>query len=435
MKRVTASRLICLITVSLLGLACEQPTNQSPALSHSVSAAASQVPRSIDEVFAEIAELEPAFGGLFFDTATNQPVLVLTNREAEMSARNAIARIAPELSNLSSAAMLTREAEYGFSELYQWKLLLPQLFSIPQVIAYSIAEDINRLRVAVESTDARDNVREMLDRLQIPVSAVQIVVRERGQLASHDLRHTLRATAGGLQLEENPRIVGPCTLGFNAVRAGVISFATNGHCTHAWGDGSDNTPFHQCCHSNSSDLIGYEYLEAGVFTNVQDSRCPAGAQCKYSDIALGGYSSGVSYAAAIARTVDRQPLVGSILIDWNNGPYLHVTNNSLGPLLGQTVDKIGRTTGWTYGVVTETAMTERWCSGACYYIIDAYVADGGVQGGDSGSAVFFWNGGSEATIAGQLFGRIGTSRFVFSIWNFIVGDPTVGYLGAKVGEL
>ena len=45
-----------------------------------------------------------------------------------------------------------------------------------------------------------------------------------------------------------------------------------------------------------------------------------------------------------------------------------------------------------------------------------------MNGGDSGSAVFLWGGGSNVTLTGQLFGgRTDNTHFIFSPWNNIQG--------------
>jgi hypothetical protein len=102
----------------------------------------------------------------------------------------------------------------------------------------------------------------------------------------------------------------------------------------------------------------------------------------------------------INRTTQRTTLGGALDI----AGTLTINDKTLGPLIGDVVDKIGARTGWTYGAV---AQTPQFLNVGGYYFIIPNVVNAGANGGDSGSAVFVWDGGSNATLTGQLFG--GTS--------------------------
>jgi hypothetical protein len=98
-----------------------------------------------------------------------------------------------------------------------------------------------------------------------------------------------------------------------------------------------------------------------------------------------------------------------------------ITNEALFPFQGDTVDKVGRTTGWTYGQVTGTCQTGGVYdsnSGKTYYLVCYHTANAGVGGGDSGSAVFYYDAvNGTATMTGQLFGSSGSTTFLFSPLN------------------
>jgi hypothetical protein len=70
---------------------------------------------------------------------------------------------------------------------------------------------------------------------------------------------------------------------------------------------------------------------------------------------------------------------------------------------GQEANKIGRTTGWTYGTVTETCV-DVLASGTNHIRLCQSIVDAGVNSGDSGSPVFALRRGSDVTLLGILWG-------------------------------
>ncbi len=97
---------------------------------------------------------------------------------------------------------------------------------------------------------------------------------------------------------------------------------------------------------------------------------------------------------------------GSIVID-PNAPYFTIFDEE-GPVMNEAVDKMGRTTGWTWGTVNHTCTTvdigaaadgrERYltCQGSANYQAD---------GGDSGAPVFRWEGDNTAILIGFHYRR------------------------------
>jgi hypothetical protein len=328
------------------------------------------------------------------------------------------------------ASPAIRRALFSFLQLYDWShSLTPQVFTIPGVNAIDIDEAGNRIVIGIDREDARAGVHAIVRRLGVPPQAVAAKMEAR-LMAASTLQDYFRNIGGGLQVQ-SPNWT--CTIGFSTIRNGVASFATNGHCTTSWGTGSEGTPFSQCCTGVPSNYIGNEYLEAQPISSAQDPRCPVSDyECKLSDIALGAYTGSDHIVGVLLRPINRSRTAGSLTIDSSN-PYLYITQQNLGPLLGDWVDKIGRTTGWTYGPVTSTCKTDRVYreDGASFIIICFDEVQAGVGAGDSGSPVFVWSGGTDVTMTGQLFGGRtdnGTQYYGFSIFNFINGDPSIGFL-------
>jgi hypothetical protein len=101
----------------------------------------------------------------------------------------------------------------------------------PGVTLIGIDDAKNRLLIGVEHSEARDRVEQELTELDIPREAVNLVTVGPIELdTSLNTRH--RPLVGGLQIQflrgTSPKL---CTLGFIAIRRGVLGFVTNSHCS------------------------------------------------------------------------------------------------------------------------------------------------------------------------------------------------------------
>src|SRR5438093_6147841 len=107
------------------------------------------VPRStgtLDERFAQIAMLVPAFGGMYY--AGDTLVVYLTNPAAKPAALQAIGAVfGPAV--LTSGGVEVRLATYGFLQLMQWHARMRSLFTLPGAVMLDIDEMANRLKAGV----------------------------------------------------------------------------------------------------------------------------------------------------------------------------------------------------------------------------------------------------------------------------------------------
>ena len=105
---------------------------------------------------------------------------------------------------------------------------------------------------------------------------------------------------------------------------------------------------------------------------------------------------------------------GSAAVDTVAG---QVVNDSFPSALavGQELDKIGRTTGQTYGPVTHTCVDSN-VDGTNITQICQYVVAAGSAHGDSGGPVFMRHGTTgDVDAIGILWGGSGVADFVFSL--------------------
>jgi hypothetical protein len=77
------------------------------------------------------------------------------------------------------------------------------------------------------------------------------------------------------------------------------------------------------------------------------------------------------------------------------------------------VNKVGRTTEWTQGAVTNTCVNTGVQGSRIVQLCQTFVS-AGVGGGDSGSPVFGQPDGSNVALLGILWGGSGSTSYVYS---------------------
>lgn len=386
-----------------------------------------QTGHSIHEDFAKMAEKIPDFGGFYLDENGQPTVYLLDPGSARKDeVRSALKEVFGEdvltfendrRRSGDAPEVQLREGTYRMGSLLSWYERLPRVLKIDGAIMTDLHERENNLTVGVKTLEATDRVEEKLRELEIPREAVEIIERELPTSHGHNLRSRFRPTRGGVQ------IVGPstCTLGFNAVYRGNVGFITNSHCTaqrgSVTGAGFGNP--------GGGAQIGQESADPNYRT------CRGVFACRTSDAAFVEYNGGVGVRGEIARPRNwARPGSGPGTLNIDHGsPSLNVTGTDSHPVSGQIVDKVGRTTGWTYGSVNLTCFSTfagngsggvATVGGRPVLMRCQYEASYSSSGGDSGSPVFDWHG-SNVTLTGVHWGGV-PGGAIFSPWQGIVND-------------
>jgi hypothetical protein len=223
------------------------------------------------------------------------------------------------------------------------------------------------------------------------------------------LRDKVRPVVGGLQIRFSNYV---CTLGFPAIRKGVSGFVTNSHCSTKHG-AVDGTKYYQPLNQVADEFIGTEIADPSF---IRNGPCPRGRQCRYSDAVFSQAASGVMFdLAKVAKTDGVNN--GSLTI--GNSGSARFTITAKGPVAaGATVNKVGRTTGWTQGVVTakcaNVAVSGTNIVNLCQDIVENNSAQI-VGGGDSGSQVIAVISGDNVRLVGLLWGGNSSGTlFVYS---------------------
>jgi hypothetical protein len=335
-------------------------------------------PLTIDEKYLKIAQSVPGFGGMFIDQ-TGTLNVYLTDQMQIASAQSEIAAVFGNL--VPQANVKSLKGDYNFVELKRWSDKLLRLFDIQGVILTDIDDTQNRLKVGVEDLSIAGQVEQALAKLGVPRVAVNIEQTE-PIIPVVTLRDRVRPILAGLQINF-PGFL--CSLGFNAVRAGVNGFVTASHCTNTQG-GVESTPYWQPLQTVDPVQIGTETVDpAYTKANCTGSGVRGNKRCRWSDSAFAAYSSdpSVTYTlGAIEKTSSVN--TGSLTIA---GSFRVTTKATTNAPVGTTLNKVGRTTGWSQGNVN-VSCANVGVSGTniVQRCQDQVVA--AVGGGDSGSDVF-----------------------------------------------
>jgi hypothetical protein len=147
--------------------------------------------------------------------------------------------------------------------------------------------------------------------------------------------------------------------------------------------------------------------------------CPSDRRCRRSDASFAKYINATkSTLGTIARTASTTSSDLTIVGGWT------ITSNATSSsfTIGETVNKVGRTTGWSRGKVVATCATVN-VSGSTVTQICQTIVNAKVGAGDSGSDVFKVTSGTNVKLDGVLWGATTDGKtFVFSPLVNITGE-------------
>lgn len=336
----------------------------------------------------------PGFGGLFIDRGI--PTIYLT----DVSQRGAAERLLGGFVRGRGSRLQVLQAQFAYRDLEGWFARVShEAFAQGGVVFVDLDEAANRVLVGIERGASAASIRGLAARLGVPAAA--ITVRETDPIVyAATLRDLVRPVVAGLQINFGQFV---CSIGFNAISGTQNSFVTASHCTNRQG-GVEGTEYFQPLASTANSFIGTEVADPVYF---RGGVCPRGKKCRYSDAARASYAAGVNFTlGGIAATSG--PNNGSLTITGTLA-----INGEGGEVAGDIANKVGRTTGWTQGVITNTCVNTGVSGSNIVQLCQNFV-NAGVGGGDSGSDVFAQSGGG-ARLLGVLWGgNSAGTLFVYS---------------------
>jgi hypothetical protein len=278
------------------------------------------------------------------------------------------------------------------------------VFELAGVVFTDADENSGRLVIGVLDRDIDGLIRARLRVLGVPSESVDIIAAE-PIVPVVTLRDQARPVVAGVQIRFSSFV---CSLGFNAIRNGITGFVTASHCSDSQGS-VDGTTYYQPLNQVAGELIGTEIADPAYRRHI--GGCPRGRVCRYSDSNFSDGAAGVAFdVGAIARTTG--PNNGSLEI----AGLFSITGEGAATV-GQTANKVGRTTGWTQGTVSRTCVNTGVSGSNIVLLCQDFVENNGqiVAGGDSGSPVFRIESNNSVTLLGNLWGGSSSGTlFVYS---------------------
>jgi hypothetical protein len=415
-KRKVVVSSLAVAAVAFLGACSDAPPTEPRAQSEeavdlfrTTSPDPAQFSGGLDAIFVRIAQDLPGFGGLYYDESQTLNVVMAPATMSAAEVANHLHGWLPTLGIEEEAVqrLVIREGQYDFARLAAMRARADQVvWSLGQVVFTDADEQANRVHIGVENDAAAGAVRRALAMAGLPSEAVLVSLSE-PEYPMQGLRDRVRPVAGGLQINF-PGFL--CTLGFNVRPAGfpdaVHGFVTNSHCTSVRSQ-MTGTPYWQPTGSvpgpADPNFIGNEEWDIPFFTSADNPICPPGNLCRWSDSAGARYATGVENAfGQIYRTTG----FGSLVID-PAMPRWNITEERPRTIVGDSVHKTGRTSGWTRGV-TFAACANVGVAGTTPQQLmlcqDRTNQTPGIAGGDSGSAYYQVIGPNQIRLVGILWG-------------------------------
>jgi len=379
-----------------------------------------------------LAREYPGFGGVYYEPGEERLVLAVTE-EGHVglpAAREAVLEAIGEVAPLTGDApeILSRTVEHSFLEMAEHRARLrPHLFEVPEVVSLGVDEEFNRIKVGVTDTSVTTSLLQVAAELGVPEAMIAVVLdspavpRMATTADSLNSRIPDRMLAGGYEVRAlwNPAA---CSLGFTAFpsrRPATKDFVTASYCSakeyrpettrHGWQQPNDSSL------ESRTAPIGWVGEE---MADPEPRRCGFLwlKKCRHADallVQVDTDSADIAFGK-IARTnsrVESCPM-GSCDTSINqDNPLIRIAATSI-TLDNQVVDKIGRTTGWTYGSVRETC-TDIELPDFDVWITCSDKLDLLSRVGDSGSPVFRYrwkDNDSVAYLAGIMWGGPSTNN-------------------------
>jgi hypothetical protein len=308
-------------------------------------------------------------------------------------------------------------------ELKEARLKLRDVLTIKGVVYLDLDEYCGCIAIGAVSKEVNSSIASFLKERGIDGSWVNIVQTPEYRLTAA-LTDRFRPTVGGQQIRT---VAQSCTLGLTVYswdmhNEGIL---TASHCTQGpqgqnWGTDIFQGP-------SSADFIASESIDLGLFDNTRHPECPTRRFCRFSDAVYAHH--GVANAGIRGRIARPTGMCNSPYLPCNltlDRPTddIRIAYATSGLFAGIEVDKIGATSGWTRGPITNTCVdvnvVEVDASGTVIptditMLCQSLVATT-AQPGDSGAPVFeYYTGYDAGSFSGILWGaNLNYNSMVFS---------------------
>jgi hypothetical protein len=366
-----------------------------------------------DDILRMEAEV-PGLGGAFVENGNL--VVLVPDVGARVNVMAGLARASSFL-NIDPAArgrmargehIELRPARYAFSQLIAWQEVLGAALNRSGGVSTSDADErANRIAIGIVAPEFRSQVLAAAEKTGVPVDALEITVGPLARPMStlRDAWNTSSARAkAGVQIANAANSY--CTIGWNVHRGpdsgdgAEEGFFTAGHCVYGQAGAGVTGPIYQ---PTSSTSIGYITQDSAW--DVSNALCDH-SYCTQVDAMYVTYNDSTISSKTLAQPTYGGTGNNSGSITLSGSDWTDLSGNNYSFFVGDSVDKVGRTTGWTRGALSATC--QKVNTGVPgydpYTVLCANEVSGAAFGaGDSGGPVFQIASGPAIVKRGILF--------------------------------
>ena len=328
------------------------------------------------------------FGGFFFD-AQGTPTVYLKDAAERSNTERALAPFF-RAQGLSPAAVRVRRGDFDWVQLERWfAQASAEILGQSGGVFVDADEASNRVRIGVER-GAIGRTRSLVARLGIPADAVIVEETEPIEFAAHTSGSG--AAGRGRTPDQLPRIPLHARLQRRAGAGRIRSSPTR------------TAPIPR---GNREYAVLATAGTRGAGADRDRGSRPTHISVGRAAVPTGGAAASATRRGRPTRRVSlhprhpRQDHRREQRVDHHQRSFT-ITGEG-GAAVGQTVNKVGRTTGWTQGLVTNTCVNTGVSGSNIVQLCQTFVS-AGVGGGDSGSPVF--RGTTSVTLGGNPLGWI-----------------------------
>jgi hypothetical protein len=356
--------------------------------------------RNLDEAFARVSREVPAFAGLWKDGESLVIALTDTSSRITEQVLPVIRAVFRGRSVLPDRVRFI-QVQHSFTNLQEARRRARDLLSDESATLIDVDERQNRLVIGIADLHQEEAVRERLITMGIEEKLVRIEqvapFKPLGDIGY--LQSRVRPLVAGIEVDNESG--GSGTLGLVLKRNGQRGFITSSHGTSIQG-GVEGTVFFQVDRTEPEDRIGVETVDPFYFNHSANPDCPSGRVCRFSDVAFFSLDETVMAKRGVIAAWS-----------WPYGSYPEQKVVGIVPitLCGETLLKMGKTTGRTGGEVTRTcADLDSTSSNVTLLCQD--IIDHGSEEGNSGSPVYSFSPTNQVKFHGlAALGNVAQTAF------------------------
>jgi hypothetical protein len=386
----------------------------------------SRIRRPTEDPFVALANDEPSTAGFFLDAQGNLIVQTVDSSRLNNATNAASRRVAngdialPK--KYQNARIIARKAQYTFQQLSDWRdAVVDSVLGIGNgVSSVDLDEARNRVAIGILNDEPRGHTYAVtrLTQLGIPLAAV-ILERDNGtkpsygtpvgrsasarRLVAHTLIDTTDTLGGGFEVGIQSGKL--CTVGIVGDLSGTRGYVTASHCSDQTWNLDYSRSFQPDSTASVHRYLGHETVDpsgaaCGLFQGCDYHRSSDGTWYTL-DGSIPGRRGAIARPDPAYRTSGSAG--GSTTIYTGGSPWLNVWATS-SYYVGETLDKIGMASGWTYGTVSASCVDHDYLEGGLVYRVYCS-GKASIWGhtGDSGAPVFIWDGAEGAIFIGLSY--------------------------------